>query len=133
MANQVSRLEDDRTLERVRDGLKVYDSRGKEVGKVDRVFMGRVSQRANEFGEGAATAPQSKANLYGADLARFFNFDSLPEAVRDRLLRLGFIRIDASGLFSGHRYIEPDQIANVSQDRVDLRVPEDELIRPKET
>jgi hypothetical protein len=58
-----------------------------------------------------------------------FPSDQLPEAIHQRLLHHGFIRIDRSGLFAADRYVMPDQIAGVSEDRVTLRVTQDELVK----
>ena len=54
--------------------------------------------------------------------------DPLPEAVRGRLMREGFIRIDSSGLFASDRFALPDQIISVSDDCVRLSVMADKLI-----
>jgi hypothetical protein len=55
--------------------------------------------------------------------------DDAPEALQEQLLRSGFVRVDASGLFAADRYVLPDQIASVAGDRVTLTVGRDELIR----
>jgi hypothetical protein len=47
--------------------------------------------------------------------------------VRDLLLRHGFIRLNARGLFASDRYIMPDMINSVSEDRVKLTLSKDEL------
>ncbi len=60
----------------------------------------------------------------------FAGDEELPEAVRGRLLRHGYIRIDTSGLFASNRFAMPDQIESVSDDCVRLRVAKDELIAP---
>jgi hypothetical protein len=53
----------------------------------------------------------------------------VPETLRERLLRQGFLRIDSTGLFAADRYVMPDQIADVSEGRITLRVTHDELIK----
>jgi hypothetical protein len=44
-------------------------------------------------------------------------------------LRHGFIRINASGLFTSDRYAMPDQIASVADDRITLRVAREDLMK----
>jgi hypothetical protein len=58
-----------------------------------------------------------------------FPSDQVPETLRERLLRQGFLRIDSTGLFAADRYVMPDQIADVSEGRITLRVTRDELIK----
>jgi len=69
--------------------------------------------------------------LTGMGIARLaFGADSgVSRQAQERLARLGYLRVDASGLFAGHRYVEADQIASVSEDRVHLSVPADQLYR----
>jgi hypothetical protein len=55
--------------------------------------------------------------------------DELPEELRSRLLRHGYIRIDGSGLFASDYYVISDQIASVSKDRLQLNVLRDQLIK----
>ena len=103
-----------------------------KIGTVERVHFGAVSQDADTHGGGPATAPSpgSRENSLIEDFAKAIAAgDEMPEPLRQRLLRHGFIRIDSTGLFAADRYVMPDQIANVSEDRVMLRVTRDELIK----
>ena len=49
--------------------------------------------------------------------------------IGERLLREGYVRIDADGLFAADRYILPEQIATVSADEVVLNVDKRALIK----
>ncbi len=136
----------DTTLVKIREGMKVYDRDDKEVGKVGAVYLGEVNAQMNERGEGAATARDpSTSGPGGAPLppvvptsqsyigttippASDLDIDGLPDVVRNRLARLGFIRI-GGGIFGGARFALPEQIANVQDDRVNLNVTNDELIK----
>ncbi len=136
----------DTVLTQVQNGMKVYDRDGKEVGKVDGVYLGEVNDKVNDRGEGAATARDpSTSGPGGAPLppavptsqsyigttippASDLDIDGLPEVVRNRLARLGFIRI-GGGILSSSRFALPDQIANVEGDRVNLNVTKGELIK----
>ncbi len=136
----------DTVLTQVHDGMKVYDRDGKEVGKVDGVYLGEVNEQVNERGEGAATGRDPSASGPGGaptppavptsqsyigtaiPPASDLDIDGLPDVVRSRLERLGFIRI-GGGIFGGTRFALPEQISNVQGDRVNLNVTKDELIK----
>jgi hypothetical protein len=120
-------------LQRVHEGMEVYDLEDEKLGEVDQVYFGEVSTTADEFGMGSATEGSTYTGTTGDsllhDLAEVFDADEdLPETVRGRLLRQGFIRIEG-GLFGSDRYIMPDQIASVSKDAVRLSVHRDNLIK----
>jgi hypothetical protein len=119
-------------LTQIYEGMTVYDRTGQKIGTVERVYFGAVSQEADTHGGGPTTAapPGAYESSLIEDFARaIFPADQVPEPLRQRLLRHGFIRIDSTGLFAADRYVMPDQIADVSEDRVTLRVTRDELIK----
>ncbi len=144
--NQADKNLTDSVLLQVHDGMHVFDRNGKEAGKVDGVYLGEVNEQLNERGEGAATAREQRdvhtpvitplnANMpsqtgVGGVIPPVDRFDmgNLPDVVRNRLLRLGFIRI-GGGILHGPRYVLPEQIANVQGDRVNLNIAHDELIK----
>ena len=118
-------------LNQIHEGMPVCDSTGQEIGTVRQVFLGAVSQEANERGRGPATAPDPdlRDETIVDNLAEAFaGDDPLPESLRGRLLRHGYIRIDTRGLFASDRFALPDQIESVSDDCVRLRLSKDELI-----
>ena len=117
-------------LNEVHEGMPVCDNTGQEIGNVRTVFLGAVSEETNDRGGGPATAPDSgPGNETLLDyLAEAFADEPLPEVLRDRLLRHGFIRIDTRGLFSSDRFALPDQIESVSEECVRLNLKKDELI-----
>jgi hypothetical protein len=118
-------------LNQVHEGMRVYDREGEEIGNVRRVFLGAVSDEMHERGKGPATAPdpEMRDDSLIDNLAEAFSADDpLPEALRGRLLRQGFIRIDTEGLFASDRYATPDQIESVSDDTVRLNLMKDDLI-----
>ncbi len=119
-------------LQRVRTGMIVYDRNDQRVGTVADMYFGSSSERANEEGTGAATAqnPDARDNTLFDDFARAFALnEQIPETLRARLLRSGFLRTDAPGLLGRDKYVLPEQIADVSTERVRLNVTRDELIR----
>jgi hypothetical protein len=110
-------------------GMKVYDSHHHAIGKVADF----------KFPENAIDPDIEPADIDGTDkarddsriddIARAFGRDELPEVVRDRLLREGYIRIDTSGIFTADRLALPSQIASASADELMLNVDKDELIK----
>lgn len=121
---------DDTILDQVREGMKVCDNAGNEIGSVREVFLGAVSDEVNERGGGPATAnaPETRDETVIDYVARAFADEPMPDVLRDRLLRHGFIRIDTHGLFASDRFALPDQIEAVSEDCIQLRLSKDELI-----
>ncbi len=117
-------------LAQVRQGMAVYDAMNKKVGTVDDLYLGASSEKLNQEGEGAATAPSrtSQKDTLVRDIAKVFAPNDMPEVLRDRLLRSGFIRIH-TGLLGGHLYALPEQVTSVSGDRIQLNVNRDRLIK----
>jgi hypothetical protein len=118
-------------LDQIHEGMHVHDSHGDDIGTVLKVFFGAVSDEMHERGKGPATAPdpEMREDSLVDNLAEAFSADEpLPEALRGRLLRQGFIRIDTAGLFASDRYATPDQIESVSDDTVRLNLSKDDLI-----
>jgi len=121
-----------RLLTQIYEGMTVYDRTGDEIGTVEHVYLGAVSQEADKRGAGPGTvsSPGGGESSLIEDFAKaIFPADQVPEPLRQRLLRHGFIRIDSKGIFAADRYVMPDQIADVSGDRVTLRVTRDDLIK----
>lgn len=118
-------------LSQVQEGMRVCDREGDEIGTVRQVFLGNVSDKTDERGGGPATAsnPDWREESLIDNLAEGLSADEpLPETLRERLMRQGYIRIDTSGLFASDRFALPDQIESVSDDCVRLRLKKDELI-----
>jgi hypothetical protein len=117
-------------LRSVHEGMKVYDARNKEIGRVDWVQFGNdnpatpAAEAETVEGSGDPRRDGLIDNVIDA-----FRVDELPESVRDRLLMQGFVRIDAEGIFAADRYILPDQISSVSDDGLTLKVEKEELVR----
>ena len=121
-------------LAKIDEGMTVYDRTGNNIGTVEYVYLGAVSEEADRRGEGPATTatPSRADSSLIDDLAKaIIPSDQVSEALRERLLRHGFIRIDSAGLFAADRYVLPGQIASVSGNRINLCVTHDELILQK--
>ena len=123
---------DNQILTRVYEGMDVYDRTGDKIGTVEYIYLGAVGEEADKYGAGPATASEGgpREGSLIDDFARVFSAeDRVPEPLRERLRRHGFMRIDSTGLFAADRYVMSDQIADVSGDHVTLRVTRDELIK----
>jgi hypothetical protein len=119
-------------LTQVYEGMTVYSRTGDKIGTVEYVCLGELTEAADEHGQELATPPVL-GGYEGSLIEDFTRTIVLPEQVpdilRDRLLRHGFIRINSAGLFAADRCVMPDQIASVSDDGVTLRVSRNELMK----
>ncbi len=118
-------------LSKVYKGMEVYDVEGDKVGTVERVFLGAVGQESENRAQGPRTAPvpdPTKDESFVEDLSDVFDpEDKIPDVVRERLLRHGFIRVEGAELFDQDQYVIPEQIAAIDEDGVKLRIVRDEL------
>lgn len=127
MVNQPLRSNND-LLSRIYEGMEVYDSDGEKVGKVDYVRFGE--EDLGELGTQAATPSQmaeDKNTLFDNLADVFTDANDIPETLRGRLLRYGYIKID-TGLLKSDRFVESTQIAGIVDDHVNLHVTRDELL-----
>ena len=107
-------------ISQVREGMGVVDAAGDDVGKVDYVKMGDPS----------AQTTMGEESDDGGLMGGFGGGEpDVEEPFRSELIRVGFIKVDVSGWFTGHRYARADQIASVSGDTVMLSVNKDSLAK----
>lgn len=104
----------DPLLNYVHEGMLVFDRNGKAVGLVTLV----------QFGEEDADPITEFPNQ---DELLFKNDEEVIDEIEARLLRTGYVRVD-SGLFVSDRFATPSQIALVTNDRIELNIPESDLI-----
>lgn len=125
---------DNRLIEQVHEGMRVFDSTGKEVGKVHDVRMGDPSAVTGEGEEHTLMTPDANAvasrvgTVLGADVDDLGL--KLPEPERSRMLRMGFVTVQSGGILgigSKERYVRSDLISDVVGDRVNVLVTMDEL------
>ena len=114
----------------IHEGMKVYDRTNAEIGTVEMVKFSDEDPTTPEV-ETAGVNPieEERDDNLVESIARVFRSDELPEELRERLLREGFVLIDADGLFEADRYVLPDQIASVSGDRLVLKASKAELLK----
>lgn len=120
-------------LKEIQKAMKVYDRQGDKIGEVESIYLGSVNEAADAFGLGPESTDDADLDggtSWAEALAKVFaDDDELPEELHSRLLRHGFIRIGGSGLFASDYYASSDQIASVSEDRVQLNCLKDQLIK----
>ncbi|MFC6489203.1 hypothetical protein [Nitratireductor sp. GCM10026969] len=117
-------------LNKVREGMRVFDAQGDEIGTVEWVKMSDEDPTTPETETATPGTSGARRAVDLTDLiADAFRTDDVPETLQGRLLREGFVRVDAKGLFAADRYILPDQISSVSNERVTLNASRDELVR----
>jgi hypothetical protein len=97
-------------IEQVHEGMRVVDADGDEVGTVELVKMGDP---------GAVTTEGQDTGL---------DEPYLPAPFADRLLRVGFLKVDRKGLFSRDVYVAATEIDRVDKDTVVLSVPQRMLL-----
>ena len=113
----------------IHKGMKVFDSTRRQIGTVDDFrFSENEDSPDLQPAELDATDRRRDGSLV-QNIAEAFGADELPEVLRDRLLREGYIRLDTAGLFAADRYILPDQIASTTDEAVILTISKDELIK----
>ena len=109
-------------IREVATGMTVVDADGETVGTVGHVHTaGRSTAPADRPSEAAG-------DPFGWVAETFDSGTGLSRMSQERLARLGYVRVDAGGLFTGHRYVEADQIASVAGDEVRLSVAADQLL-----
>lgn len=122
-------------LNHIEEGFKVYDRDGEEVGIVEDVYLGSVSDAEEMLGRGPATTDTPAGavpdDTIFHDIAEGFTPDrDLPEVVVARLRREGFLRVDDGGWFDEDLFVFRNQIdaVNVSERKVRLSVTRKEII-----
>jgi hypothetical protein len=115
-------------MSRVKEGMRVIDAAGEEVGTVEYVEMGNP--------EAATTAGQEVHTSGLVELAAEAIVPGeaepdVPEPLRTRLIRTGFIKIDGPGLLAHDRYVSSERLRDVTTDQIHLTVRKADL--PKES
>jgi hypothetical protein len=108
----------------IKEGMDVYDAMGDKVGKVDVVHIGSDT---NENEWDAIIAPQQESGYtFPVVVGKIMRDTKIPEPIRQRWLREGFMKVDA-GLLRKDRYVHADQIDMVTERMVRLNVKKDDL------
>lgn len=121
-------------LAQIREGMDIYDRDDHHIGSVDFVHFGAASEMQQELGTGPASpgpadSPQMRDDSFVDMIADAFQPNEVPQELQEKLLTNGYVRMDASGFFAADRFITPEQITSVANDRVHLAATRDELIK----
>lgn len=103
-------------IEQVREGMHVVASDGQKVGKVEDLKMGDPEAITAE----GQTDPET-GGLVNTGIAAFAETSKLPHHTAERLLRIGYIKVDKPGLLTGHAYFTADELDRVEDDTVWLK------------
>jgi hypothetical protein len=107
-------------IERVQEGMHVFDADGVDIGAVQSLKMGdpeAVTTAGNEPTVSAGYVP----------LTSDADEPDVPEPLRSDLLRVGYIKIDGRDLFDHDRYVRADVLERIDGDKVYLRLPKSRL------
>lgn len=115
-------------LTRIREGMNVRDLHGDHIGVVN--FVQFSDEDPHQPGPETVSVPAPEhRNTFMEDLAGVFaGSRELPEELRKRLMRHGYIRID-TGLLSADRIAIMDQVIGVTDKEVHLTADTDELVQ----
>ncbi len=135
------------TLTNVREGMKVVDSSGDDIGTVRTLRSGDTSSATVDdaggmaedvgviavpggTGTGGSTGIGAGSGIPGVfgTTAGGGDEPNVDEPAYSRLTRVGFIKIDSKGFFASDRYAGADQIDRVDGDTIYLSVGKDDLI-----
>ena len=106
-------------MRQVREGMRVVGPDGKKVGTVEDFKMGDPDAVT---AEGQALSETSVARVApGGLIAEFINKAELPRHLAERLLRIGYVKIDRSGFLAGHAYLGADELDRVEDDTLWLK------------
>ena len=108
----------------VRNGMRVVDAVGEEVGTVEFVKMGDPTAATTR----GSTGP-GNTSIVGMALDAVFGDDpDLSEAKRSQLLRYGYIKVDGSGLGDTDGYVRGDKVGDISGETVRLTISKRQLL-----
>lgn len=119
-------------LAQIKEGMDVVDVDGDKVGSVRFVHMADINDADNVGAEGQ-DPDQGFLDLVpddSGDGGGLLDAIGLGDRVTERMERSGYVRIDASGLFSGQKYVQPNQIGGVEGDTVRLTIDKDQIGDP---
>lgn len=108
-------ISDPGPIKHVQKGMLVIDANGEDVGTVAEVQMGdpqAVTSQGQEMSSGGRLLGQLIEGLGGGS--------SLPRQQQERLLRVGYVRIESPGGPSGPSHVSADLIRAVADGRVHL-------------
>ena len=115
----------DSKLNSVQPGMHVVDAAGEDVGRIDLIRMGDSEAETTAGNNNTRTQP---LDLIATAMGHEEEPD-VPEPLRSRLVRSGYLKLDGAKLLDTDRYVSMDKVRDVADDRVRLSVRRDELIK----
>jgi len=109
-------------LDQVQTSMMVVDADGVELGSVEDISMsdaGAITTQGEDVGR--------SEGIFGGKGWIGGREPRVPEPLRTRLLRVGYIKLHGHDLPHHQRYIRGDCIARVENGRVELSVRKEEL------
>lgn len=108
-------------INQVREGMRVVDVTGEDLGTVELVQMGDPE---------AVTVQDDALHEPGDVIRDVFGVGEpdVPEPLRSRLLRSGYVKIDGPGWIDTDRYVTADVIGGITGETVTLTVAKDHLL-----
>ncbi len=108
-------------INQVREGMRVVDATGEELGTVEYVQMGDPD---------AVTVQDDPVREPGDLVQAFFGEGEpdVPEPLRSWLLRFGYINEDGPGWIDTDRYVTTDLIRSIAGDTVTLKVDKNRVM-----
>ncbi len=103
-------------IEQVREGMHVVAPDGKKIGKVEDLKMGDPEAVTSD----GQTNPET-GGLVGTVINEFAETSKLPRHTAERLLRIGYVKVHRSGLFTGNAYLASDELDRVEGDTLWLK------------
>jgi hypothetical protein len=111
-------------------GMKVFDNENHHIGVVDDFKLSDEDpDREGPETAGVSDAVRPDDGSVVRAVAEVFDPNEIPDVLQERMLREGYVRLDADGLFAADRYILPEQIAAARGDELVLNVKRDELVK----
>jgi hypothetical protein len=106
--------------------MHVIDATGAEVGRVEIVRMGDADTVTTEGNEGR---PTDLIGAIGEAILPDEREPDVPEPLRSRLLRSGYIKVDGPDILDTDRYVSSEHVREVSGERVQLSVRKEDLAK----
>lgn len=100
----------------VRDGMRVVGSDGKKVGTVEDFKMGDPDAIMAD----GQVDPETDG-VASDGLRAFADETNLPHHSAERLLRLGYVKINRKGFLTGHAFLGADELDRVDGDTLWLK------------
>ncbi len=112
-------------LNAVHRGMHVVDASGEDIGRVDLIRMGDSEATTTAGNTDMTPRPLDLvAEALGGE-----NEPDVPEPLRSRLVRAGYLKLDGARLLETDRYVPADKVRDVADDKVRLSVRRDDLIK----